>query len=430
MKMKVKKSTYEQVMALPRPSHRKPMRPNIFFRVLIRVLSQFALMSSHFTYEKHGMEKISPKEPVLILMNHSSFIDMEIASRVLFPRAYGIVCTSDAFVGMQWLMRLIGCFPTRKFVSDLSLVQDMQHLLREKNTSVLMYPEASYSFDGTATPLPRKMGVLLKKLGVPVVTVITQGAFTRQPLYNMLRKRKVKVRADVTCLFTKEDLKNCTVKQLDEALDQAFGFDNFAWQQENQVVVDDPHRADGLNRILYRCPHCQTEGTTHGEGTTLTCQSCGKVYELTELGALRPRIGEAAFTHIPDWYAWQRQQVREELEEGTYRLEEDVDIGMMVDYKALYMVGSGKLTHSDQGFTLIGCDGQLQYSQGPLACYSLYADYYWYEIADMICIGNQDVLYYCFPKNKDKDVVAKTRLAAEELYKMKKYTKVRTGENG
>ena len=68
-----------------------------------------------------------------------------------------------------------------------------------------MYPEASYSFDGTATPLPRKMGVLLKKLGVPVVTVITQGAFTRQPLYNMLRKRKVSVRADVTCLFTKED---------------------------------------------------------------------------------------------------------------------------------------------------------------------------------------------------------------------------------
>ena len=37
----------------------------------------------------------------------------------------------------------------------------------------------------------------------------------------------------------------------------------------------------------------------------------------------------------------------------------------------------------------------------------------------MICIGNKDALYYCFPKNCG-DVVAKTRLAQEELYKLKK----------
>ena len=55
--------------------------------------------------------------------------------------------------------------------------------------------------------------------------------------------------------------------------------------------------------------------------------------------------------------------------------------------------------------------------QTPLASYSLYADYYWYEIGDMICIGTKDVLYYCFPK-EGQDVVAKTRLAAEELYKL------------
>lgn len=33
----------------------------------------------------------------------------------------------------------------------------------------------------------------------------------------------------------------------------------------------------------------------------------------------------------------------------------------------------------------------------------------------MIAIGNSDRLYYCFPK--DSTPVARTRLAAEELYK-------------
>ena len=36
----------------------------------------------------------------------------------------------------------------------------------------------------------------------------------------------------------------------------------------------------------------------------------------------------------------------------------------------------------------------------------------------MICIGNKDALYYCFPKGGD--CVAKTRMATEELYKLKK----------
>ena len=419
MKIKTKKMDYDAVMALPRPKHRNPLKPNLLLQILIRVLSLPTIWSTKFQYTKHGMDKLDKKEPMLILMNHSSFTDMKLASAIFYPKRYGIVCTSDAFVGMEWLMRLVGCFPTQKFVNDITLIRDMEYLLKKKRTSVLMYPEASYSFDGRATALPRKMGVLLKKLGVPVVTVITQGAFARDPLYNGLQLRKVNVHADVTCLFTAEEIKTKTVAELDAALDETFGFDNFKWQQDNQIVIDAPFRADGLNRILYRCPHCLTEGKTVGKGTTLTCESCGKVYKLTETGYLRALDGESLFTHIPDWYQWEREEVRRSLEDGTYRLDTQVDIGVMVDYKAIYMVGSGRLIHDTQGFQLIGCDGRLEYTQGPLANYSLYSDYLWYEIGDVICIGNRDTLYYCFPKGGD--VVAKTRMAVEELYKMKKH---------
>ncbi len=424
MKIKTKKLSYSKVTQRMNLPHRKPLRPNRILQTAIRVISELDLIPARFSYKKYGMEKIDPKEPCLILMNHSSFIDMKMVFRIFYPKRFAIVCTNDAFVGMEWLMRLVGCIPTQKFVNDISLIRDMEYMLKEKNTSVLMYPEASYSFDGTATPLPRKMGVLLKKLGVPVVMVRTRGAFSIDPLYNGLQKRKVKVGADVVCLATKEEIKEKTVAELDALLDDAFSFDNFAWQQENGVVIDEPFRADGLNRILFRCPHCGAEGKTEGKGIHWTCHNCGKVYELTELGYLKATDGDSRFTHVPDWYAWQRAQVRKELEEGTYRLDTEVDIGMMVDFKAIYMVGSGRLVHDNEGFHLTGCDGQLEYHQGPLANYSLYSDYLWYEIADVICIGNNEVSYYCFPKGSG-DVVAKTRIAAEELYKMKKQRRVR-----
>ncbi len=418
MKIKTKRRTCEQVQALPRPTHKNPLKPLFLLQLAVRILAVFDLFPTKFTYTREGMEKIGKNEPCLILMNHSSFIDLKIASRIFFPRRYGIVCTSDGFVGQSLLMRLLGCIPTQKFVSDVSLIRDMQYLLKKKKTSVLMYPEASYSFDGTATTLPRKLGILMKKLDVPVVTVITQGAFARDPLYNCLQKRKVTVSAKVQCLASAEEVRSLSVAELDKRLDEAFSFDNFRWQQENGVTISEPFRADGLNRILYRCPHCETEGMLVGKGVTLTCNACKKVYTLTETGFLQAEDGDPAFTHIPDWYAWERAQVKRELEEGTYRLEAEVDIAMMVDYKAIYRVGSGTLVHDETGFHLTGCDGKLSYSQGPLSCYGLYADYYWYEIGDVICIGNSDALYYCFPKGGD--AVAKTRLAAEELYKLKK----------
>ncbi|MBR0446317.1 MAG: 1-acyl-sn-glycerol-3-phosphate acyltransferase [Oscillospiraceae bacterium] len=421
MKIKTKHLPYEQVMARPRPKHRNPRKPIWLLQILIRLLVFTDLWPVRFSYTTENMDKIGRKEPCLILMNHSSFIDLKIASRIFFPRRYGIVCTSDGFVGKGLLMRLLGCIPTQKFVTDLSLIRNIEYMLKKNKTSVLMFPEASYSFDGTATALPRKMGILLKKLGVPVVVVTTQGAFARDPLYNGLQNRKVKVSANVRCLVTAEEIKNLSVAQLDAMLDEVFSFDNFRWQQENNVIISEPFRADGLNRILYKCPHCNAEGKTEGKGTTLVCHNCGAEYELTETGLLRALNGETIFDHVPDWYAWQRQQVRNELEDGIYALDREVDIGVLVDYKAIYMVGSGRLTHTPEGFTLTGCDGKLEYAQGPLSCYSLYADYYWYSIADVICIGNNDVLYYCFPNGGD--VVAKTRLATEELYKMKKIRK-------
>jgi hypothetical protein len=57
--------------------------------------------------------------------------------------------------------------------------------------------------------------------------------------------------------------------------------------------------------------------------------------------------------------------------------------------------------------------------QKTLSSYSVNSDYYWYEIGDMISIGGGKMLYYCFPKVTG-DFVAKTRLAAEELYKIQK----------
>ena len=424
MKIKVVDMTYEQALSQPSAKHCPPQKPSLAFRGLLRVASVPDLRATHFRCEKCGMEQLADDEPCLILMNHSCFLDLEIAETVLYPRPFNIVCTSDGFVGKEALMRSIGCIPTSKFCSDAALVRDMLYCVRKLKTSILLYPEASYSFDGTATPLPESIGKCVKALGVPVVMLRTYGAFARDPLYNGLQKRRVDVSAELKYLLSPAEIAQETVGTINERIFAEFTFDNFRWQQENHISVSEPFRADGLNRVLYKCPHCLTEGEMEGKGTTLVCHHCDKAYHLTEFGALEALDGEAAFTHVPDWYAWERCCVREELENGTYHLDIPVRICMMVNTKHICRVGEGRLHHDVNGFHLTGCGGKLDYFQKPTASYSLYADYFWYEIGDMLCIGDHKILYYCFPQGGG-DVVAKTRLAAEELYRSTRAARAR-----
>lgn len=416
MKIKIKELSYDKVLKIPTDSPKKPIKPSKFFRFLMKFLSKKDLKETNFKLNKINMDKRIGNEPCLYLMNHSSFIDLKIASTILYPYPFNIVCTSDGFVGKNFILRHIGCIPTNKFVTDVKLVKDIDYCLHKLNSSVLLFPEASYSFDGTATPLPESIASLIKFLKVPVIIIKTSGAFLRDPLYNNLQLRKVDVSATMKYLLSPEDISSFSLEKIKLIIDNEFNFDNFKDQQDTHIKVDEPFRADGLNRVLYKCPHCLTEGKMIGKGTSITCLSCNKKYELDEYGKLITD-GEAKFDHIPNWYKWEREEVSKEIINGTYKLDVDVDIYILKGTKALYKVGNGHLHHDINGFKLDGCDDKLHFVLPPKATYSLYADYYWYEIGDMICIGDNKMLYYCFPHNNE-DIVAKTRLATEEIYKI------------
>ena len=420
MKVKSKRVNFDELIASGKPIKKNPPRPSFLFRTLVRILSIGELRKTKFTYELEGMKKL-PKGACLYLMNHSSFIDLKMASKILYPKTYNIVATSDAMLGKEWLMRRLGCIATNKFVTDVPLVLNLIRLMKKKKRSVLLYPEAGYSFDGTTTTIPTSIAPLIKKLGVPVVTIITDGAFLYDPLYNELKKRKVKTSARVKLLFSAEEVAKTPVDQIQTAVEKEFSFDNFKSQYEKGVLITEKTRADGLHRVLYRCPKCGAEGKTVGKGETLTCTACGKVYRLEENGRLKGPDGVTEFEHIPDWYKWERECVKNEILSGDYRLEEEVDVGVIYGYKSFFEIGKGKLTHDMSGFKLDLEESNVSITHPANASYGLNADFYWYEGGDIISIGNSEILYYCFPRPEVP--VAKIRLAAEEIYKIVKGNK-------
>ena len=440
MKIKVIEKSYSEVMEIAgqKRKHKKPIRPSMFFRTLMKLISAPDLKSARFTKEKIGMEKLGKNESALYLMNHSSFIDLEIVADLLYPRPFNIITTSDGFIGKEWLMRQIGCIPTNKFVTDTTLVRDILYAVRKKKSNVVLFPEAGYTFDGKATTLPDTTAGLIKLLGIPVVTITSFGAFSRDPLYNNLQKRNVPVHAVEKYALSAEDIKRMSAEEIDAVVSEAFSFDGFEWQHENKIKINEPFRADGLNRVLYKCPHCQAEGEMLGRGIFLTCKHCNETYVLNEYGYLEykgksispeslsaenteeaeNRDG-AKFKRIPDWYEWERECVKAELLEDKYSFDIPVDVCMTVDTRCIYHVGEGKLIHNKDGFKLTANDNSFSYEHKPKSSHTVNSDFNWYELGDIVSFGTNNFLFYCFPKVSG-DVVSKMRLAAEELYKILK----------
>ena len=58
MKIKTRRATVEEALAVKRPKHRDPKRPPIFWRTLIRLLSYFDLRATNFSYTTERMEEV------------------------------------------------------------------------------------------------------------------------------------------------------------------------------------------------------------------------------------------------------------------------------------------------------------------------------------------------------------------------------------
>ncbi len=111
MKIKTVERSYDEVCRIKTPEHVRPMKPSRALGALVRLLSKPDLRAVDFSCEEKNMERAG-EGPWLILMNHSSFLDLEIASRII-PMPYNIVCTSDGLVGKEGIMRGSGAFRRR-----------------------------------------------------------------------------------------------------------------------------------------------------------------------------------------------------------------------------------------------------------------------------------------------------------------------------
>lgn len=395
-----------------------PVRTKWYLRPLTYLLSAPAVRKHKTKITKTRTEGLKP--PYLMLCNHNSFMDFKVLTKAIFPTRANYVIAIDGFIGREKLLRNVGGICKRKFTNDIVLVKQLKRVLKNGDVAVI-YPEARYSLCGTTAILPESLGKLCKVMKVPVVTFICHGNHVTSPFWNLHDRGIKPTEAEMTLLYTPEELEKTSVDEINRKLVEMFQYDDYRWQKERGLRTTYKRRAEGLEKVLYQCPACRTEYRMETEGTKLRCAACGKTWNLSELNELSAESGETEFSHIPDWYEWERENVKAEVEAGTYSTGElDVHVDSLPNAKGYVRLGKGKMVHDENGFRVWGTDDQgMAFSMEIPAKtqYSVHIEYeYLGKYGDCVDLNTLEDTWYVYPHGKDF-AVTKMSLATEEIYK-------------
>ena len=420
-------------MRKPKPFNfkKKAHRPSFLMGVAKLVIAWPDLKKREFTYESIGMEGLKP--PYILLCNHASMTDFCIMLRCTHPYPINNVMSIEGFHDYTTpLMRSLGVLGKRKFIKDYNLIRNIKHCLHDLGDIFVLFPEARYSIDGSTSFLPDSLGKLCKMMKVPVATLNLKGTFISNPQWNKHNKHN-HVEAVMRQIITAEEVLTLDPEEMNRRIREALTYDDWAWQKEHRIRIDHPQRADGLHSILYQCPHCHTEFRMDSAGTFLWCDACGKKWELGEYGDLKAveaagdeKTSEGAdpvteFDHVPDWYRWERENVRREVEEGTYLLEDEARLDTLPNGWGFHHQPDAHLRQDAEGThlwgTAYGEEFRLDYTPGELE--SVHIEYDYHGHGDCVELNVQDESYWCYPKHL-RDVITKMSLATEEIYLRKR----------
>lgn len=410
----------KKINTVPFDRKRVPPKQNLFFMPLIWGICKIVTGRYKFRLNKVNMKGLKP--PYLVLGTHHAFMDFFVSPLAVFPYRANYISELEGFENYgEWLYRQAGCLGTRKFVNDLALVKNIKRVIDRKGILV-MYPEARYANVGTSSKLPESVGKLAKYLDVPVVVLNMRGNYLQSPIWNLTMRKEVMLEAVITQIYTREQLREASVEDVNAKIGEFLSYDEYAYQNEMKMAVTYDKRAEGIHLPLYKCCECGSEFCTDTKGTDIFCKECGMKRTMTEYGRMvRADGAEDSFSHIPDWYEWQRKSVEAEIDRGEYSLDMRVKIESLPNAVNFIDLGEGRLIHNKDGFRLIfkdyGCEkeGTLDFAPGTMT--SVHTEYDYRGKGQCITLSTVDNTYFIYPLENGFNAT-KIQFATEYLYEL------------
>ncbi|MCR5741736.1 MAG: 1-acyl-sn-glycerol-3-phosphate acyltransferase [Gammaproteobacteria bacterium] len=255
-----------------RKEKRLVKKPNFFIWYLLGPI----VILAYRMMVKFRRNKIKIRKKSLILAPHRNYLDFISIPLAVYPVRGHFVATSYWYrmKKLAVLLRILGCIKKDQYKSDINAIKEMSSCFKFGDV-VYMCPEGQMSPDGKSQILVPGIERLIKKFKVNVYFVNINGAYFTGPKWHFKNIRG-NLDAETSLIIKEEDIDNLSTDEIMNILNENFKKNNdFVWIKDHpNYKYKSRKKAEGLEKVIFRCPNCQKEGTMKSTKSTIFCD-CG-----------------------------------------------------------------------------------------------------------------------------------------------------------
>lgn len=299
------------------------------------------------------------KGPFVIIANHQAALDF--VSLIGATQQLMTFVVSDAFYNtlpVKGVMTKIKVIPKQQFQTTVTDLKRMKNAI-DRGKILVIYPAGLMCADGVSTPIPDATYKFLKWLGVDVYMAKICGTYFVSPKWSSITRRG-RTTLDIYKLFDKDELTQMPESEIRRIALDALDFDAYREQERLLVKYKNGSNIEGLENVLYICPHCKKEFTMQTQGNRIFCCECGYEEQSDEYGFLRCVSGAEDIRYVSDWSKMIYELERDRIAHG-----EVVGLSLraeihMIDYdsRKFVPVHTGRVMLDSEKFTLFFDDDE------------------------------------------------------------------------
>ncbi len=311
------------------------------------------------------------KGPAIVLANHQTALDFTNLIGAARERMNFVVSSSFYnTLPIRGALKGAGVIPKNQFQTSLHDIGRMREVIHN-NGILVMYPAGLMCEDGLSTPIPEPTYRFIQWFDADIYIARSYGTYFCKPKWAK-KTRPGRTYIDIYKLCDREELHKMSTEEFKALCEEALLFDAYREQEKLMVKYKGGDNIEGLENVLYICPHCRSEHKTLTSGNTIRCTACGYEEYSDEYGFLHRRSEFGAeMRYVSDWNSFAVTVMRERIHTGALAPIKSKAKIHMIDYKRKKYVecGEGEITLSDGILHLTGVAGGKDIDISTPACH-------------------------------------------------------------
>ncbi len=246
------------------------------------------------------------KEPFVMLANHTFMFDV-VHVPLRFKNVPFIIASQTLFTKQptKFLVTQIAhVIPKSKGKGDYKTIKKIFEVI-DKGYPILIFPEGNTTFYGETEYIEHSTMKLIKKMGLDVITCNIKGGYLSKPRWATGKRKNHQIELFYDLTITKDRIKEMSIDDISKTINDALYHNDYEYQKEKMIPHKGKKLAEGIENVVYICPHCEAVNTITSKGNKIYCTACKKEGYIDNYGF----IHEFKFDNLIDWnkYQWNFQ---------------------------------------------------------------------------------------------------------------------------